>query len=198
MGLTAGCAVCHDHKYDPLSTREFYSLYSFFNSAADPAMDKNIKNTDPYFKLTSDEQKAALATALAAENEAKRLLEEAAGRVDYRDPASEESPPEVRPITDVWLDDIFPLGAKVTCSSRNMSIWETVPAVEPQMGRRSLRQAGAANYQDKFENPTQPLVIPAKAVLSVWVRVDEDEVPQAALRCSRNRLQPGKSQVPVG
>ncbi len=188
MGLTAGCAVCHDHKYDPLSTREFYSLYSFFNSAADPAMDKNIKNTDPYFKLTSDEQKAALATALTAENEAKRLLEEAAGRVDYRDPATVEPPPEVRSITDVWLDDLFPLGAKVTCSSRNTSIWETVPAIEPHRGRRALRQAGAANYQDKFENPTQPLVIPAKAGLSVWVRVDGDEIPQALmldLACSQ-------------
>ena len=38
LGLTAGCAECHSHKYDPLSQREYYQLFAFFNTAVDASV----------------------------------------------------------------------------------------------------------------------------------------------------------------
>ncbi len=47
LGMTANCAVCHDHKFDPSSQKEFYQMSAFFNNTTQGAMDGNIKDTPP-------------------------------------------------------------------------------------------------------------------------------------------------------
>ena len=66
MGLTAGCAVCHDHKFDPISQREFYELSAFFNNTTQPTMDGNVKDTPPTVFVPSAADQAALASAVGA------------------------------------------------------------------------------------------------------------------------------------
>lgn len=61
MGLTTGCAVCHDHKFDPISQREFYSLSAYFNSLDGQALDGNAKDHPPVVRVASEKQKQRLA-----------------------------------------------------------------------------------------------------------------------------------------
>ncbi len=56
LGLTVGCAQCHDHKYDPIRQKEFYSLYAFFNNVAEAGLDGNKPNPDPFIKVASPTQ----------------------------------------------------------------------------------------------------------------------------------------------
>ena len=47
LGLTANCASCHDHKFDPLTQREYYSLGAFFKGLADRPWDGNVRIPGP-------------------------------------------------------------------------------------------------------------------------------------------------------
>lgn len=60
LGLTMGCGKCHDHKYDPLSQREFYQVFGYFNNV--PERGKAIKygNSPPFIKAPTRDQQAAL------------------------------------------------------------------------------------------------------------------------------------------
>jgi hypothetical protein len=59
MGLTAGCAQCHDHKYDPLTQREFYQLFAYFNQLPEKGIDGGKqKNAAPELRLPTAEQAA--------------------------------------------------------------------------------------------------------------------------------------------
>jgi len=51
LGMTVGCAVCHDHKFDPIAQREFYEMAAFFNNTTQAAKDGNIKDTPPVIKV---------------------------------------------------------------------------------------------------------------------------------------------------
>ncbi|WP_184677070.1 DUF1553 domain-containing protein [Algisphaera agarilytica] len=51
LGLTASCASCHDHKFDPVSQKEFYQFAAFFRNTTQPALDGNRANSKPVISV---------------------------------------------------------------------------------------------------------------------------------------------------
>ncbi len=65
MGLSVGCARCHDHKYDPISQPEFYSLFAIFNNVPETgtimgSQNRSGGNSDPLHLIPSPEQEREL------------------------------------------------------------------------------------------------------------------------------------------
>ena len=56
MGLTMGCARCHTHKYDPISHKEYYQFFAFFNNVDEKGLDGRTGNAKPFLKLPTPEQ----------------------------------------------------------------------------------------------------------------------------------------------
>jgi hypothetical protein len=59
LGLTLNCARCHDHKYDPISQRDFYSLFAFFNNVPEHGRALKIGNSPPLIPAPTPEQQTA-------------------------------------------------------------------------------------------------------------------------------------------
>jgi Protein of unknown function (DUF1553)/Protein of unknown function (DUF1549)/Planctomycete cytochrome C/Concanavalin A-like lectin/glucanases superfamily len=69
LGLTLGCARCHDHKFDPLSQKEFYRVFAYFNNVPEQGRALKYGNSPPYIKAPTPAQQREI-----AESE-KRLAE---------------------------------------------------------------------------------------------------------------------------
>ncbi|MBL0158401.1 MAG: DUF1553 domain-containing protein [Bryobacterales bacterium] len=60
LGMTVGCARCHDHKFDPIKQKDYYSLFAYFNNTPDLGFAYNFGNDQPYIPAPLPEQQAKL------------------------------------------------------------------------------------------------------------------------------------------
>ncbi|MBI3863402.1 MAG: DUF1553 domain-containing protein, partial [Planctomycetia bacterium] len=83
MGLSLQCARCHDHKYDPITQREYYQFFSFFNNVADKSVNYNQGGTaEPYLKAPTAEQRAELAHLTRLKEDFEQRLADRKSQVD--------------------------------------------------------------------------------------------------------------------
>lgn len=175
LGLTLGCAVCHDHKFDPISQREFYEMFAFFNNVDGSPLDGNRKDYAPLVRLPSEQQRQALAELREQVVGLDARIAKQLAAIDYVEPAA---PAEAADCgerrTIVWIDDALPSGAEV---DQNPFVW-TDDADLVRTGRRAIERVSSGNQQSYFRSADVKLRVAAGDVLFAWVRLDPANPPR--------------------
>ncbi|WP_197525091.1 PSD1 and planctomycete cytochrome C domain-containing protein [Botrimarina hoheduenensis] len=74
LGLTVACAKCHDHKYDPITQKDYYSLFAFFNSLDGGPNDGNQADHAPAMRVPQPNQSKKLASLQGERADLRRRL----------------------------------------------------------------------------------------------------------------------------
>jgi len=75
LGLTVGCAVCHDHKYDPTTQKDFYQLSAFFNNINEQPFNGDKPNWAPVVRIPKPQNLEAYNRILSKRAELQRQLQ---------------------------------------------------------------------------------------------------------------------------
>ena len=85
LGLTTGCARCHDHKYDPISQKDFYSLCAYFNNVPETGSGQEAPvNVPPVIKAPYPSQQARMAFSVGESKIDRARREDGQGRRNKR------------------------------------------------------------------------------------------------------------------
>ena len=125
LALTVGCARCHDHKYDPLSQKEFYAFFSLFNNVPETGTNQGPShrgggNIDPVHLLPSPEQEQELAKLEKVVADAELAVKAETANIDS--------------LVTAWEEEVRPALAKP------QEAWESFEPLE-------LRSVGGASFR---------------------------------------------------
>lgn len=174
MALTMDCTRCHDHKFDPLTMKDFYSFYAFFNSIDGRPLDGNRKDHAPVIRVLTDDQQQQTAQLQQQLADIGRDIDQRVAEADYAEPEQ----PEVRTLTEpqnyVWIEDAIPPGA--TPSNQP---WKFAGDPQPVFsGTLSNELVASGLKQNVFEKAPTPLVVAEGDSLFCYVYPDPKNPPK--------------------
>ncbi|MDB4331437.1 PSD1 and planctomycete cytochrome C domain-containing protein [bacterium] len=178
LGLTSGCAACHDHKFDPLTQKEFYQLFSYFFSLTERAMDGNALLPPPAVKVPTEAQQLQEQQLTATVNQINETLRKQLDTYSYADPEPNAKPISFPRSDQIWFDDSLPEGAKPQGDGPDP--WKFVSQDKhPSFGgENSTVRSGPGLNQHFFTEATTPLVIGENDSLFSYVYLDPENPPE--------------------
>ena len=180
MGLTVGCAVCHDHKFDPISQKEFYQFYAFFNNFNEKAMDGNALLPAPTMKLPTAEQEAKLTQLDESLAVAEKRIRDETIKINYTEPERRPSVSTNPPADFVWVEDDFPKGAQAEASGEAGAL-KWIENGKVHSGKRAITRTDKGLAQDFFTQAAQPLIVGKDDKLFAYVYLDPANPPKAIM-----------------
>ena len=172
LGLTMGCCRCHDHKYEPLTQREFYRFYAFFNNVPESA---HVGNAD---RATD----GPLVTAPSVlQSEQLQALRQQITRLEQQ--ISDEEPGVTRTpdrVDRVWIDDELPPGAQALGNGSGAQKFDFVSKPDHPVfsGQRSSMRTARGRGQHLIQNTQPGLALNLSARLFTYVYLDPNNPPQ--------------------
>ncbi|GIW86725.1 MAG: peptidyl-prolyl cis-trans isomerase [Isosphaeraceae bacterium] len=175
LGMTIGCAKCHDHKYDPIRMKDYYQLFAIFNSCDESPMDGNAAKYPPIVQVPSPEQAAKRAELVAARTAAQERLALAVGAIPYDGSIDASRTEYVQREDYVWVDDELPPGAQ----PQGGQPWQTAAGPDHPVlsGSHAYRNRYEGLGQQVFERG-RPLTIGEGDVLFAYVFLDPVDPPK--------------------
>lgn len=179
MGATLGCAECHDHKFDPYTTKDFYSMAAFFADIEEIGVYGN-RGRPPEMLVTDPAQEkeiAAIDLEIGAKNAAIEKADVSGGLEKWRSEvlvALEGS----EPFDFVWIDDDENApGGKIS------GAWTGVTAADSPVfsGSKSWKQQSGAMVQHFFNMAKEPVTVAAGDRLFAYVWMDPKDPPKSLM-----------------
>ena len=173
LGMTFDCTRCHDHKYDPFTQRDFYSLSAFFNSIDGNPLDGNKKDHAPVIKVLTGEEKGRIAEHKQKASDVRDEIKKQLADYKYVEP---ETPTEAKPSEPtefVWIEDSVPEGG------RAQGGWQFVTKPKPVFsGEKSSTRTATGLSQHFFDGAKTLLKIADGDVFFCYVYLDEKNPPK--------------------
>ncbi|EGF24457.1 PSD1 and planctomycete cytochrome C domain-containing protein [Rhodopirellula baltica] len=182
MGATVGCAQCHDHKYDPYTAKDFYSLGAFFADIEERGK-YSQRERPPQIPVPNEEQQSQLDALRLKVAEAQANLEsitqkQLAFLPEWEAQAIESiNQSKFQTEEHTWVDDQLAAGGSKSGE------WNHVTADQHPVhsGETSRRQTGKGVVQHLFTNAKEPIEAKAGTELFAWVYLDPQSPPKTIM-----------------